>query len=61
MAQLPVEHDDGVADVTQLIVRQAALQLVVEFLALLSLHGKLAQMADVAADAVGDVVEHDAQ
>ena len=61
MAQFPVEHDDGVADVAQFVIGQTPLQFVVEFLALFGFDGELAQIANVAADAVGDVVKHDAQ
>ncbi len=53
MTELPIEHDDGVADVTQLVIGQTSLQFVVERLALFSLHSKLAQIADVTADAMG--------
>ena len=34
VAQLPVEHDDGMADVAQLVVGQALLQLVLQLLGL---------------------------
>ena len=61
MAQFPIKHDDGVADVAQLVIRQMPLQFVVEFFALLRLDGKLTQISNVTADAMGDVVKYNSQ
>ena len=61
MTKLPVEHNNGVTDVTQLIVGQTSLQFVVKFFALFGLDGKLAQIADMAADTTGTQVEDDAK
>ena len=52
MPQFPIELDDGMADVTQFIVRQPPLQFVVKFLALLCLYGKLAQVAYMPTDSL---------
>ena len=52
MSQFPVEQNDGMADVTQFIVRQPPLQFVVKFLALLCLYGKLAQVAYMPTDSL---------
>ena len=58
MSQLPVEHDDGVADVTQLVVGKMPFQFVVQRFAILSLDGKLAQIAYMSADAACADVKH---
>ena len=51
MPQLPVEHDDGVADVAQLVVGQMPLQFVIQRFAILRLDGNLAQITYMSADA----------
>ena len=59
--QLPVERDDVVRDVAQLVVGQTLLYLMVDLLALFCLPRKLFQYADVAADALCAAIEHDAE
>ena len=59
MSQFPVEGYDGVRYVSELVVGQAALELVVEFLAVLGHHGELSQIAYVASYALCVAVEYD--
>ena len=61
VAEFPIELDDGVADVAQLVVRQSALQFVIQLVALFCLVRKLTKIADVAANAVGVEKEHHAE
>ena len=61
VSQLPVEHDYGVADVAQFVVGTVAFHLIVERFALLGLDCKLAQIADMPADAACADIEHASQ
>ena len=57
MTQFPVEHDDGMADVAQFIIGHSPLKFVIQFFAPFSFDGKFTEIANMAADAMGDVVE----
>ena len=61
VAQFPVEMGYGVGDVSQFIVWHALFQLLVKLLAALCLQGKLPQITDVAAHALGVAIEHKTQ
>ncbi len=59
MMQVPVELNNGVGDIAQVIIRKAALQTEVYLPALLCLTGKAPQMPYVATDARCCMVEED--